>query len=291
MDIISLLSTDGYIMCNKKLIKEFGGDCAIIIGELCAEYNYYKALGRLTEENSFYSTQENIEDNTGLNPYAQRKALKALQDADIIRISKQGLPAKNHYWINQSKLLDFFSSSNFEGLEVQNLDINNNKAKKNNNPLSKDNGNSRSTENTTGNVTAIPVDKPKKKKSRYEQYMDVIENYTDNEELRQSLCDHIKMILEMKDKPVYANQYKSMIKKLRELSADESVQAKIVRQSTECGWVSFYELKENKSYNKPNKGLQMTMPDAKSFNSKDEAEQFTENLKKEAESSGRRAIF
>ena len=83
VDIISLLSTDGYIMCNKTLIRLYGSDCAILIGELCAEYNNYKITGELIDD-SFYSTQENIENNTGINAYYQRKAFKVLQDEGII---------------------------------------------------------------------------------------------------------------------------------------------------------------------------------------------------------------
>ena len=42
MDGISkLLSSDGFIVVNKNLIRELGLHEAIIIGELCSEYNYW----------------------------------------------------------------------------------------------------------------------------------------------------------------------------------------------------------------------------------------------------------
>lgn len=163
------------------------------------------------------------------------------------------------------------------------------------NTLSKDNDTGVLPRNDTENNAVIPVQKlqeKKKKKSRYDQYIEVIEGYTDNKALREVLTEHAKLMLSMTaDKPVYANQYKAIVNKLKDLSDDEDVQVKIVKQSMECGWKSFYELKQNKSYSKPNKGLQMRMPDAKSFKSREEAEEFTENLKKEAENSGRRAVF
>ena len=40
--ISKLLSTDGYIQVNKALIKKIGLHEAIIIGELCSEYNYWE---------------------------------------------------------------------------------------------------------------------------------------------------------------------------------------------------------------------------------------------------------
>ena len=130
IDIISLLSADGFIVCNKQLIRLYGTDCAVLIGELCAEYNYYKMRGELLDDDSFYSTQENIEDNTGINPYFQRKALKTLCDEGILTITKKGLPAKNYYKLNSQKLAEVFtahSRAELEGLVVQALNINNNK--------------------------------------------------------------------------------------------------------------------------------------------------------------------
>ena len=59
--ISELLATDGYIQVNKKLIKTLGLHEAIIIGELCSEYNYWKNREELVE-GSFYSTRENIEE-------------------------------------------------------------------------------------------------------------------------------------------------------------------------------------------------------------------------------------
>ena len=40
--IAELLSSDGYIITNKVLIKKFGLHSAVLIGELCAEYVYWK---------------------------------------------------------------------------------------------------------------------------------------------------------------------------------------------------------------------------------------------------------
>ena len=38
--IMELLGTNGYIIVNKKLIKDCGLYEAIMIGELCSEYSY-----------------------------------------------------------------------------------------------------------------------------------------------------------------------------------------------------------------------------------------------------------
>lgn len=194
MDIISLLSTDGYIVCNKTLIKLFGAEAAILIGELCAEYNYFQRINELDENGSFYSTQTNIEENTGLNAYAQRKAIKTLTDAGIIEVTKKGLPAKNYFKIFDDKLLNIFTTSplNFEGLEVQNLNINNNNKKIiKNNTLSKDSVRTSSKISETNFFlnNENNIQKPKKKTNE-EEYLDcclLIDNFTDNKELNKKL--------------------------------------------------------------------------------------------------------
>ena len=48
--IASLLSSDGYIQVNKELIKSVGLAEAIIVGELCAEYNYWQINNLLEDD-------------------------------------------------------------------------------------------------------------------------------------------------------------------------------------------------------------------------------------------------
>ena len=129
--ISELLATDGYIQVNKKLIKLLGLHEAIIIGELCSEYNYWKANDKLEEDNSFYSTRDNIEENTGLSEHYQRKAIENLTTNNIISVVKRGLPAVNYYKINFDKLLTTLTTScqSRRQLDVDPIDVNNNKEK------------------------------------------------------------------------------------------------------------------------------------------------------------------
>lgn len=227
LDIISLLSTDGYIVCNKTIIRLFGGDCAILLGELCAEYNYFKNRDELVD-NMFYSTQDNIENMTGLNPYSQRKALNILKENNIIEVVRKGVPSKNYYKINEEQLFNIFTSSplNFKQLEVQNLNLNNNK---NNN-------------NNTNTKVLVETPTKQKKLSLYDKCLNMIEEYTDDTKLRNLLVDFLTFRLSVKDKPIYANQFKALLNKLRKLNGDDK---DIVSQSLENGWLSFYEFKNN----------------------------------------------
>ena len=100
---MELLATDGYIRVNKKLIKECGLYEAILIGELCGEYLYWKEHGKL-EDGWFYSTVENVKYNTTLSDSQQRNAIKHLVSMGLIEYQQKGLPAKRWFKINEECL-------------------------------------------------------------------------------------------------------------------------------------------------------------------------------------------
>lgn len=101
--IINLLSNNGYIILNKIVIKKLGLHEAIILGELCSEYMHWEKSGKL-EENYFYSTRENIEENTGLSAYQQREPMRRLIDGGIISEKSKGMPLQKWYSINAELL-------------------------------------------------------------------------------------------------------------------------------------------------------------------------------------------
>ena len=98
--LVELLSIDGYIPVNKDLARLLGINEAIIIGELIAEYKYWKNHNGLTEDGYFYSTVENLEKNTTLNEFTQRKIIKHLCTLNIVKTKRRDIPAKRYFWIN-----------------------------------------------------------------------------------------------------------------------------------------------------------------------------------------------
>jgi len=114
--IMNLLSNNGYIIVNKSIIQKIGLHEAIILGEMCSEYTYWSNENRL-ENGFFYSTRENIQENTGLSPYQQRQSFKNLIDRGIIIIKEMGMPQKTWYSLNETAIYqllletDFISSS------------------------------------------------------------------------------------------------------------------------------------------------------------------------------------
>lgn len=127
MDIIDLLASDNYIMCNKTIAKKYGIEEAILLGAMCSYQKGFK-----NEE--FYREQEKILDDTALTLYSLRKAMKTLQSLGILSITKKGLPAKHYYKINSDILEKCLSSRPIENDStggIENDSTNNNHYKNN----------------------------------------------------------------------------------------------------------------------------------------------------------------
>lgn len=109
-----ILSSSGYIVVNKTLIKMFGLNNAVMIGELCSEFNYYSDTEQLIEEDDrlwFYSTIQNIENNTGLTRKQQDKCIQELFNEDIVITKLMGVPAKRYISIDFEKLEEIFNNA------------------------------------------------------------------------------------------------------------------------------------------------------------------------------------
>lgn len=87
----------------------------------------------------------------------------------------------------------------------------------------------------------------KEKTIKKESIDSVIHNYTNSEELVSALLDFKEMRKVLK-KPLTPRAMKQCLKKLDCL--DEKSKVKVVLQSVEHGWLTFYELKDAKSFTK-----------------------------------------
>ncbi len=103
MKLTQVLASRNYIILNKGMAKILGINASILLGELCSEYEYWKSHGQL-EDDYFYSTIDNIEENTTLSKNTQTTALNILKKKGLIETKVMGLPAKRYFKINQKKL-------------------------------------------------------------------------------------------------------------------------------------------------------------------------------------------
>lgn len=239
--ISKLLSTDGYIQVNKALIKKLGLHESIMIGELCAEYNYWESQGKL-DNDMFYSTRENIEENTGLSEHFQRKALATLKEQGIIEVTKRGIPAVNYYKINFDKLLTILSTScsSRRQQETETVDLNNNKQT---NIKNKESNSKELLQNS--DFQFGKQKKSVKKDNLFTKCVSLIDSYDFAVwgNIRKLLIDYLNYRISVKDKPLYTNMWKGMLNKLAELGDDDvRLYEAIIKQSIERGYLSFYQL-------------------------------------------------
>ena len=118
---------------------------------------------------------------------------------------------------------------------------------------------------TNENVEPIPYintnintnGKPNKKVSKKESFDDLINSYTENEELRIELKNHLatrkskKAALTNRAIELSLNKLDELTKNVPINVVDEE-KIKIVQQSIERGWTGFFEIKVQKQYNNKN---------------------------------------
>lgn len=276
ISIAKLLSTNGYIQVNKKLIKLFGLHEAILIGELCSEYVYYEEHNML-EDDMFYSTRNNIEENTGLNEHFQRKTFETLTQAGIVEISKKGMPAKNYYRINYDKLLTSLSTSASRDEEQvlhemnlnNNIQTNINKKRSNSKELLQD--------------FQFGKSKPKKD-SLYTKCVTLIDSYDFSSwsDIRSLLLQYLNYRLQIKDKPLYVNMWKGMLNKLSEICNDDiELYRKVIQQSIERGYLAFYPVNTYSKTNNVRESIEQLPPsEAMTEDDYKELERITEERRK-----------
>lgn len=119
--LMSILSSDGYIILNKYVMKALGLHEAILLGELCSEFIYWHKENKL-QDGFFYSTRENIEKETTLSPHQQRQAIKTLVNKGLVEIVEKDMPKKTYYKINEEKVYKFLLETDLDLPDVKKID-------------------------------------------------------------------------------------------------------------------------------------------------------------------------
>ena len=86
-----------YIRLSRTCIRKFGLNTSVMLSEIYSEYVYWKEHDGLQSGGWFYSTIENIYNNTGLSKHQQLMACKALVAYGIIKIKYHGMPKKRYF--------------------------------------------------------------------------------------------------------------------------------------------------------------------------------------------------
>lgn len=253
MSILKLLASENYITVNKTLIKELGLEGAVLFGTLCSEYDLWSKQGKL-KDGKFFCSLEKIEELTTLSPYKQRKLLSELQEKGLLTVTLEGLPAMRYFELNEEQVINLFNvrSKKISHQQDKQFNISNNINSKNNNSNKYFNNNKLLLKEHSSENFELKSSSQKSKQSRYSKIISLINDFTDNTELRDVLIKYFNLLIEMKVN-LYTNQFKGLLNKLKSLADDEPTMQKIVENSIEHGWKSFYA--PNNGYSQNNNGF------------------------------------
>jgi hypothetical protein len=238
MGLISLIANRNYIIVNKILAQKFGVDCALLLGELASEFEYWEKEGKV-EDGFFFSTIENVMENTTLSDKKQRNALNALRDAGIVEVKLKGLPAKRYIKIKEEQLLPYLlnnsggnggaSSAEMEDLETPKQQSNNNNS----------NNNKNSNNQERKNI------KKEAEEKRAEEFEEILSSIADLE-LIKTYLGFLEMRKEIKS-PMTPNALQILIKRVNKLEPNSrEKQIDLLETAILNKWKSVYPNKDDR---------------------------------------------
>ena len=123
-----LLSSSSFLVVNKKLAKQVGLKEAILLADLISKEQYFIDNNTIQDE-WFFNTAENIENDTTLSRHKQSIAIKNLVKKGFIKTKLKGLPATLHFKIIENKIVNFLKTSIKKTLKLDIKKLNTNKNK------------------------------------------------------------------------------------------------------------------------------------------------------------------
>ena len=111
MNYYSFLSSNNFIIVNKTLLKIIGDLTAtVLLQTLISKYQYWEKKGKLEQDDSFFCTAEQLEDELCIGEKKRRSAFKILQTAGLLKIKRKGIPSKNFYTLNHKAIKNSIDS-------------------------------------------------------------------------------------------------------------------------------------------------------------------------------------
>lgn len=103
-----LLTEGGFVMSNRSLMRELGCQCAVLLGELCSEHDYWEGRKSL-DDGWFYSTVDHVAETIGMNRRAQESCIRTLVERGLLECSVRGFPKVRHFRIRKDAVAKFVS--------------------------------------------------------------------------------------------------------------------------------------------------------------------------------------
>ena len=129
----SILASTPFLILNKCLLVNLGVDASLVLSDLIQKEQYFKDN---SQDNGgyFFNVTNDISCSTTLCYYQIKQALSVLEKWGIIQVVLKGVPAKKHFKIDHSQILNFLNTriEKTEELDCKNF---NNKILKNSNSI------------------------------------------------------------------------------------------------------------------------------------------------------------
>jgi len=106
-----------YYKLDKQLLKQYGPMLAIFLAYTHDKWKYFKTIGKLEEDGSFFLRHEDIQESTGLTEYAIKKCKKELIEMGWISTKMKKVPQKEYYYLHLDKAVQQYKKEE----EQQNL--------------------------------------------------------------------------------------------------------------------------------------------------------------------------
>lgn len=261
--LVNILSSNSYFIVNKALCKKLGLTCAVIIGELYSEYNYWQKQNKLTEDGYFYCTRDNLQENTCLSPYEQRKAINKLIEYKVLTTKLKGIPATTYYKINDEKLIELLelqlSKDTTSSCEknsqqcVKDFNINNNNNNNNYNTHNTIINNSITRTRKACDDSKKLINKSKTKKSKKETFLNkflyICSEYEFSESVLTELQKFANMLIEMN---TYSAEetIRQQLQALIDNCSTDKQRIKVINDTIIRGWKSLIYCISNSDTNK-----------------------------------------
>lgn len=97
MSVLGLLSSHGFVMYPREVAHIVGVKAAVLLGEFAFVQNQHGP--------GFWCTQKMLSDATALSIDELKSACKSLVEHGLVSVEKKGMPARNHYTVNEGVLL------------------------------------------------------------------------------------------------------------------------------------------------------------------------------------------
>ena len=98
-----------FIRVPRPFIRRFNLNTAVMLSEVYSEYTYWKEQNSLQKGGWFFSTVENMHNNTGLSKHQQRVACNELEEYGIIKVKYHGMPKKRYFKFDTTILNRLYS--------------------------------------------------------------------------------------------------------------------------------------------------------------------------------------